>query len=189
MKKMISSFTPAIGVCALVLGITPAQAAPTDGYHTYSNTYTVQNRTPSGCGGFSSSSGVFTCTVCSDGVEMRWANWPQQTHYNQFQADAWFSTDTQKTAIHQIKSNTGGEPIYIQVTTPGSLRNDGGSVFMTGMANTWFRINSFFNPANGDAQAFINGSRKVTRSFPTSDRQWYFKNGVYNNGIPAGHTS
>ena len=39
---------------------------------------------------------------------MRWANWPNQNTYNQFDLDAMFSSDTQSTAIHQIKSNTGG---------------------------------------------------------------------------------
>jgi len=174
---------------ALALAAICAQAQ-TSGYTQYSSSYKVQNRT-SGCGSFSSSGGVYTCTVCAgeQRVEMRWANWPKQTHYNQFQGTAWFSTGTQKTCIQQIKSDTGGEAIYIQVAAPGTLRNDNGSVFATGMANTWFRLNTLFNPANGDARAYINGSQKVTRSYPTSDRMWYFKNGVYNNGIPTGGKS
>jgi hypothetical protein len=188
MKKMIHRLTPTI-LCALVLGTVGAQGQ-TSGYTQYSSSYTVQNRT-SGCGGFSSSGGIFTCTVCAgeERVEMRWDNWPNQNTYNQFQGTAWFSSGTQKTAIHQIKSNTGGEPIYIQVASPGTLRNDNGSTFASGMSGTWFRLNSLFNPANGDARAYINGSQKVSRSFPTSDRQWYFKNGVYNNGLPSGGKS
>jgi len=190
MKIISRSILPALSLCALTLGIATAQAQ-TSGYTQYSSSYTVQNRT-SGCGGFSNlGGGEYKMWVCAgeERVEMRWANWPQQTHYNQFQANCMFSSDTQNTAIHQIKSNTGGEPIYIQVQSPGTLRNDNGSVFMSGMANTWFRINSLFNPANGDARAYINGSQKVSRSYPTSDRQWYFKNGVYNNGLPSGHKS
>ena len=189
MKKMISSLSLSIGALALCTLSVQAQLGGGT-WHSYSSSYTVQNRT-SGCGSFSSSGGIYTCTVCAgeERTEMRWANWPHQSNYNQFQAQGWFSSGTQKTCIHQIKSNTGGEAIYIQVTTPGSLRNDNGSVFMTGMANTWFTLNSFFNPANGDAKAYINGSQKVTRTYTTSDREWYFKNGVYNNGLPSGGKS
>ena len=167
------------------------RAAPTDGYVQYSANYKVQNWT-SGCGGFSDlGGGEFETWVCSgeSRVEMRWDDWPNQNQYNQFECDAEFSSDTQQTAIHQIKSNTGGEVIYLQVQNPGTLRNDNGSVFASGMANTWFHINSLFNPANGDGKAYINGSLKVTRSYPTSDRAWYFKNGTYNNGLPSGHKS
>jgi hypothetical protein len=190
MKKLISTLIPAIGAFVLVATVNQASASPTTGYTQYSSSYTVQNRT-SGCGSFKSSGGVYTSIVCAgeERVEMRWANWPNQSTYNQFQGTAWFSSGTQNTAIQQIKSNTGGEAIYIQVQSPGTMRNDNGSVFATGMANTWFQLNALFNPANGDARAYINGSLKVTRSYPTSDRQWYFKNGVYNNGIPSGGKS
>jgi len=186
----MNKVVPAIGVCVLALSLSNAQAQ-TSGYTQYSSSYTVQNWT-SGCGGFSNlGGGEYKMWVCAgeSRVEMRWDNWPKQTHYNQFQGTVMFSSDTQKTAIQQIKSNTGGEAIYIQVASPGTLRNDNGSTFASGMANTWFRLNTLFNPANGDARAYINGSQKVTRSYPTSDRQWYFKDGVYNNGIPTGHMS
>ena len=173
----------------VVLGVASAQAQ-TSGYTQYSSSYTVQNRT-NGCGGYSNSGGIFKAWVCQgeERVEMRWKDWPSQTRYNQWQGEVNFDSATQKTCIMQIKSNTGGEPIYIQVTTSGTLRNDGGSTFATGMANQWFRLNSLFNPANGDGKAYINGSQKVSRSMPTSDRHWYFKNGTYNNGRPAGKST
>jgi hypothetical protein len=188
MKKSLSSIIPT-GVLALTLLAASAQAQ-TSGYTQYSSSFTVQNRT-SGCGSFHSASGVYTCSVCAgeERTEMRWDNWPQQTHYNQFQGTCMFTSGTQSTAIHQIKSNTGGEPIYIQVSSPGTLRNDNGSSFATGMSGTWFRLNSLFNPSNGDARAYINGSQKVARTYSTSDRQWYFKAGVYNNGLPSGGKS
>lgn len=189
MKNVINKLAPALLAWAFIgLGSLQAQTA---GYTQYSNSYKVQNWTK-GCGGFKSlGGGEFETWVCAgeSRVEMRWNNWPQQSRYNQWQGDVMFSSDTQKTAIMQIKSNTGGEAIYIQVTSPGVLRNDAGAVFATGMANTWFRLNSLFNPANGDARAYINGSLKVTRAYKTSDRAWYFKNGTYNNGLPAGHKS
>jgi hypothetical protein len=179
----------ALTLCSLALGVSAAQAQ-TSGYTRYSNSYTVQNRT-SGCGGWSYSSGIWKTWVCAgeERVELRWRDWPNQSRYNQWQGEINFSSATQKTAIMQIKSNTGGEPIYLQVTSSGTLRNDGGSTFASGMANTWFRWNALFNPANGDSKGYINGSQKVSRSYSTSDRHWYFKNGTYNNGLPSGGKS
>ena len=189
MKRMISHLASASLACVAFAVI--AHAAPTDGYTRYSPpTPGVQNRTK-GCGGFSNSGGVFKAWVCAgeERVEQRWADWPNQNTYNQWQGDIRFDSKTQKTCIMQIKSNTGGEPIYIQVSTPGSIRNDNGSVFQSGLAGTWFRLNSLFNPKTGDGKAYINGSQKVSRKMTTSDRHWYFKNGTYNNGLPAGGKS
>ena len=185
MKRAIT----ALGAGALLLGATASQAQ-TSGYTRYSNSYTVQNRT-SGCGGWSYSSGIWRTWVCSgeERVELRWRNWPQQSRYNQWQGEINFSSGTQKTCIQQIKSNTGGEPIYLQVTTSGTLRNDASSTFASGMANTWFRWNALFNPANCDSRGYINGAQKVSRRYCTSSRDWYFKNGTYNNGIPSGGRS
>ena len=189
MQNLINKLAPALLAWAFIgFGSLHAQ---TSGYTQYSSTYNVQNWT-SGCGGFKNlGGGEYETWVCSgeSRCEMRWANWSKQTHYNQWQGTVMFSSDTQKTAIMQIKSNTGGEAIYIQVQNPGTLRNDNGTVFASGMSGTWFRLNSLFNPSNGDARAYINGSLKVTRTYTTSDRQWYFKNGCYNNGIPSGHKS
>jgi len=186
MKRMI---VPVLGALAFAFATAVAQAQ-TSGYTQYSSSFTVQNRT-SGCGSFHSANGVYTCSVCAgeQRTEMRWKGWPQQTHYNQWQGTVSFTSGTQKTCIMQIKSNTGGEPIYIQVASPGTLRNDGGSVFATGMANTWFRLNSLYNPVNGDGRAYINGAQKVTRTMKSSSRDWYFKNGTYNNGLPSGGKS
>ena len=183
MKKTLM----ALGLVAL--GVASAQAQ-TSGYTQYSNSFTVQNRT-SGCGGYSNSGGIFKAWVCAgeERVEARWKDWPNQNTYNQWQGEINFSSDTQKTAIMQIKSNTGGEPIYLQVSTPGTVRNDGGSTMASNMANVWFRWNALFNPANGDGKGYINGSQKVSRTYTTSDRHWYFKNGTYNNGLPSGHKS
>ncbi len=188
-RRTSNSVVASLGVCALVSVVSSAQAQ-TSGYTQYTSSFTVQNRT-NGCGGFRSSGGVWTAWVCAgeQRVEARWRGWPNQNTYNQWQGEVNFTSGTQKTCIMQIKSNTGGEPIYIQVTSPGTLRNDAGSTFATGMANTWFRLNALFNPTTGDARAYINGSQKVTRTMRTSSRDWYFKNGVYNNGIPSGGRS
>jgi hypothetical protein len=191
MKKHTPKLFRTLLFTATSLATAGAQAALTDGFSLYTSSFTVQNRT-TGCGGFTDlGGGQFKTWVCAgeERVEMRWDNWPNQNTANQFECDAMFDSDTQSTAIHQIKSNTGGEPIYLQVHSPGALRNDNGSDFATGMANVWFHVNSMFNPVSGDGSLYINGSLKVTRSFPTTDRQWYFKNGTYNNGLPSGHKS
>jgi len=188
---MRSNLKTAVGICGLVLGGLTVQAGITDGFTQYTANYTVQNWT-TGCGGFSDlGGGEYETWVCAgeSRVEMRWDNWPNQNIDNQFECDAMFDGNTQNTAIHQIKSNTGGEVIYLQVSSPGTLRNDNGAVFLTGMSGSWFHINSIFNPVTGDASAYINGSLKVIRNYPTTDRQWYFKNGCYNNGLPAGGKS
>jgi len=186
MKKVLF----AVAACGLLVGGLNAQ--PTAGYHTIPDSYYVQNRTSAPLSQrFTVSGGVYTTTVYAgeQRVEMRWNNWPDQTTYNQFEADAMFDGGTQHTAIHQIKSNDGHEPIYIQVDTPGTIRNDNGAVFASGMANTWFHINSLYNPVNGDGRLYINGSLKASVSQPVSSRNFYFKNGCYNNGIPKGGRS
>ena len=186
MKKTITALT----LYSLALG-TAAVQAQTSGYTRYSNSYTVQNRT-NGCGGWRYSSGIWTTWVCAgeERVELRWRDWPSQSTYNQWQGEINFTSGTQKTCIMQIKSNTGGEPIYLQVTSSGTIRNDNSSTNIAGgMANVWFRWNALFNPATGDSRAYVNGSQKVVRSYPTSARDWYFKNGTYNNGLPSGGKS
>jgi hypothetical protein len=184
MRKMIT-----FSLLGLALGAVSAQAQ-TSGYTRYSASYTVQDRSGS-CGGWSYSSGIWKTWVCAgeERVELRWAGWSRQTSYNQWQGEINFTSGSQKTAIMQVKSNTGGEPVYLQINSPGTLRNDGSSNFASNMANTWFRWNALFNPGNGDAKAYLNGSQKVSRSYPTSARDWYFKNGTYNNGLPSGGKS
>jgi len=153
--------------------------AQTSGYTQYANCFTLPVVQPGTCSGFSLVNGVYTMWTC-DGtrVEMRWCNWPVQTAYNQWQGDVLFTSASQKTCIMQIKSNTGGEPIFIQVYTPGTLRNDNGSVFVSGISDKWFRLSALYNPVNGDARAYINGSQKVVRSVVSSSRDWHFMNGV-----------
>jgi len=185
MKQLL---TPLL-VLSLAL-VTPAltHASPTDGYVQYANTFSIQNWT-SGCGGYTNlGGGEYEVWVCAgeSRVEMRWSNWPNQNTYNQFEFDEMFSPQSQNTAVHQIKSNTGGEVIYLQIQSPGTLRNDNGSVFATGMAGAWYHVNSMFNPVTGDAHCYINGVLQVNRNYPTTDRQWYFKCGAYNNGLPTG---
>src|SRR5438270_1943398 len=90
-------------------------------------------------------------------------------------ADVLLDAGSTRTAIMQIKSNTAGEPVYIQVyDTNGDLRNDGGSQI----------ARSTRPPASA-------ASGSTTRSWPPASTKkggsgWYFKNGAYNNGMPGG---
>jgi hypothetical protein len=191
MKNLVRSI-PVVAACLLFLGVANAGPLGPGPWHEIHPSFTVQNRTSAPLNQrYTNVNGLITTTVFAgeQRVELRWATWPNQNTYNQFECDAMFDSGTQHTAIHQIKSNTAGEPIYIQVAAPGQIRNDNGSVLMSGMANTWFHVNSFFNPSNNDARLYINGSLVVTRTFHTGSRDFYFKNGVYNNGLPAGGRS
>ena len=189
MKRCVS-WGAGVAVCVVGLGITDAHAALTDGWTRYSAGYKVQNRTNASLGQrFTFSGGVYTTRVQQgeERVEMRWDGWSSQTRANMWTGDIWFSSGTQKTAIMQIKSNTGGEPIYLQVTTSGTIRNNGdGTPLATGMAEKWFNWKAHFNPATGVSQAYINDQLKKSRQYNTGSRDWYFKNGTYNNGRPAG---
>jgi hypothetical protein len=184
------SWGAALAVGVMGLAAVDAQAALTDGWTRYSASYKIQNRTSASLSQrFSFSNGMYTTRVQQgeERVELRWAGWPSQTRDNMWTGDIWFSAGTQKTAIMQIKSNTGGEPIYLQVTTSGTIRNNGdGTPLATGMAETWFNWKAHFNPATGVSKAYINDQLKKTRQYNTGARDWYFKNGTYNNGRPAG---
>ncbi|HUC85100.1 MAG TPA: hypothetical protein VL970_07905, partial [Candidatus Acidoferrales bacterium] len=110
---------------------------------------------------------------------------------NQFAFDETFSAGTQETCIHQIKSDnkgdgSGGEAIYLQVNTPGTLRQSVGKDFATGIAGTWFHINSEYNPSTGVMNLWYNGSLVYTQTgFVWPNGNWYFKTGVYDNGMPS----
>jgi type II secretory pathway pseudopilin PulG len=193
MKKLLQNLMPACFVCAAACAVGNLSAAPTDGFTQYSSNYYVQNRTDAPLSErFTSSSGTYTTIVYAgeERVEMRWDTWPKQTHENMWEGDIMFDSGTQKTAIMQIKSNSGEEPIYIQVSNPGTVRNDNSSTsLLTSYANKWFHVNASYNPSTGVAKLWINGSLKVTRTVTSSARDWYFKNGCYNNGLPSGGRS
>ncbi|WP_088833790.1 CBM35 domain-containing protein [Paenibacillus tyrfis] len=157
------------------------------------NSYFVQNRTKAPMSErFWIENGVYTTRVYAgeERVEMRWNSWTDQNKDNMWEADVMFEPRTEKTAIMQIKSNTGGEPIYIQATADGNIRNNGDSTnIATNMAGSWFNLKCAFNPATGVGHIWINDVLVKTRQYNTTDREWYFKNGTYNNGISKGNYS
>jgi len=125
-------------------------------------------------------------------TEARVATWSDQTRDNMFEGDALLITQ-QKYCLHQIKSNTGGEPVYIQVASPGyadgTIRQGGGTqVLGTPGLNKWFHLNTFFNPVTGARGVWYNGVRVLGDGSPNASRDFYFKFGVYDNtGVKDGH--
>ncbi|HUB67734.1 MAG TPA: RICIN domain-containing protein, partial [Candidatus Methylacidiphilales bacterium] len=194
----------ALSLCSFSFDSGLAQADPTAGFRQISDSYSVQypsNVTQSQR--FTAVNGVYTCWVYGTDspdaqtsntlqrTEMRWETWPNQSLMNQLAFDEMFSAETQNTCIHQIKSDnkgngSGGEAIYMQVNTPGTLRQSVGKAFATGIAGTWFHINSEYNPATGVMNLYYNGSRVYNQTgFIWPNGNWYFKTGAYDNGMPT----
>jgi len=202
MNKGTHRIIAVLGAYALLVGSAQAQTngfvqIPDSYYVQYPTNVTLSQR-------FTVTNGLYTCWVYGTDsptaetgntpprTEMRWETWPNQTVANQFSFDEQFSAGTQNTAIHQIKSDnkgdgSGGEAIYVQVNQPGTLRNSVGANFASGIANTWFHINSMYDPVTGHAQLYFNGSLVYsTTSFgPYPNGNWYFKTGAYDNGMPT----
>src|SRR6185369_15842508 len=114
--------------CLSLLAIGKAQAALTDGFTQISPGYSVQHPYDLNTSDrFTVVNGVYTCwvydtdkpfstgTTTGPRTEMRWDTWADQNTANQFEADALFDAGTSHTCIHQIKSNTDGEALYLQV--------------------------------------------------------------------------
>ena len=195
MLRFTTSTFSILGACLLLFGVAQAGPLPVGNgkpFHEIHPTFTVQNRTNAPLSQrYTNVGGVITTTVFAgeQRVELRWASFPNEHTFNQFEADMMFDSGTQRTAIHQIKSNTAHEPVYIQVTTPGTIRNGVGPTIATNMANKWFHVNSAYNPATRQFFLWINGSLVSSGIHNNVGFDFYFKNGTYNNGLPPGGRS
>jgi hypothetical protein len=109
-------------------------------------------------------------------TEMRWqTNWTTGEHM--WEADVMYEPGTTHCAIMQVKSNTAGEPIYLQVND-GNLRNSVNPVIMRDTYNKWIHINVAYNPDSGVGRVWLNNCMVFTRNYDQKG-EWYFKNGVY----------
>jgi len=192
-----------LSLCSLLFSSTLTQADPTAGFNQISDSYSVQKpyNLPVSAR-FTADNGVYTCWVYgtdkpfSEGsttgprTEMRWETFPQQNLTNQLAFDEMFSTGTSHTCVQQVKSDnkgdgSGGELNYLQVNDAGTLRIGEGSDFVSGIGGTWYHINSLYNPTTGLCRLYYNGSlvSSGTASYPNGN--WYFKTGVYDNGMPS----
>jgi hypothetical protein len=174
-----------------------AQAPPTAGWTPVSwnaSSYYVQNRTKAPMSQrFTVTGGVYNINVHAgeQRVEMRWDDWSNQRVDNMWEADVLLDKGSTRTAIMQVKSNSDGEPAYIQVfNSGGDLRNDAdGSAIARGVYGKWFNLKASFNPSTGVARIWINDQLVKTRQYKKGGTHWYFKNGAYNNGLPSGGTT
>ncbi|HTQ29577.1 MAG TPA: chitobiase/beta-hexosaminidase C-terminal domain-containing protein [Opitutaceae bacterium] len=200
---------PAYAIClALLAPLACVKAAsPTDGFVQYDDTFTVQKpydlnisdrfaATDAGggllqfnCWIHSGDHPLYITSNTAPRTEMRWnTNWT--TTERIWEADVMIDPGSEGTAIQQIKSNSGFEPIYINVHNSGNLYNDGGStVLASNMLGKWFHLMCAYNPTTGIGRAWINGNLVVTRSDPHPiTTVWYFKNGTYGTkGVSETH--
>ena len=197
---LVASVATALVVpLAVMIGSASAQpvrapADPTAGWTSVpwsASSYNVQNWTKAPLNQrFTITSGIYNINVHSGEkrVEMRWDDWANQKKDNMWEADVFLDPGSTRTAIMQIKSNTNGEPIYIQVfNTNGDLRNDSdGSALARGMYGKWFNLKCAFNPTTGVGRVWIDNVLVKTRQYRKGGTTWYFKNGAYNNGLPSG---
>jgi len=126
---------------------------PTAGLRTYTDTYKVQqpyDLPPSAR--FSVSAGPTYNAWIQNGdksfspgsgtgprTEMRWGNWSGVEHV--WEADVLIDAGSAGTAIMQVKSNDGFEPVYVNVKDNGSLYNDSNhTVLASGMWGVWFHL-------------------------------------------------
>jgi hypothetical protein len=188
------------GFCvAKAPAICPSFSGPTSGATQYSPTYTVQNRTNRSIdqvyGTYtdpSDGSLVTWTNVCSgeQRTELRWQTWANQNTTNIEDYDMMFDSETQRTAVSQIKSNTGGEAVYLQATNPGTIREDNENHPLTqGIDGQWHHWTILYNPATGNGEIWYDYTLLEPVSHSTGFYDWYFKNGTYNNGLPTGYCS
>lgn len=130
--------------------------------------------------------------VCSgeQRTELRWQTWAHQDVTNIEDYDMMFDSDTQRTAVSQIKSNTGGEAVYLQVTDPGIIRQDNEHhSLVEGIDGQWHHWTILYNPSTGYGEIWYDYSFLESIQHSIGSFDWYFKNGTYNNGLPDGHCS
>jgi hypothetical protein len=201
MKKIANGVVAALGAALL---LSAGARAQTNGFVVIPDSYSVQKpwNIPV-ADRFTASNGVYTCWVFGTDqpfkqgsgtgprTEMRWETWPNQAVANQFAFDEMFSAGTSHTCVHQIKSDnkgdgSGGEAIYLQVNEAGTLRQSTGADFVSGIAGTWYHINSIYDPATGTGGLYYNGSLVYNLTgYTWPNGSWYFKTGVYDNGMPT----
>jgi hypothetical protein len=196
------------GACALLAGAagtgggTGAAAAagagpPVPGVHPYTDTFAVQHPydLPESAR-FSTDPGpVYDAWVFKGDkplrrgsgtgprTEMRWGlDWSKGLHV--WEADVLIDPGTEKTAIMQVKTNTGGEAIYAQVKNGNLFQvSGGGGLVLRNAIGRWFHMACAYDPASGVSRVWVNGQLVSTGHYPRrAGTVWYFKNGVYYNG-------
>lgn len=123
-------------------------------------------------------------------TEMRWDNFNDQGVDHMFDADVMVEAGSNQTCIMQVKSNTSGEAVYMQVFSPGEVRwgSQSGSVMIANAYGTWFNLKAAYNPKTRQARVWINNVLKRTATHGQAAQDWYFKNGTYGtSGVSKAH--
>jgi hypothetical protein len=196
MRKLLT----ALAIAGVTLTGGPAatatpQADPTAGLKQYSDTFKVQHPyNLAESARFSTSAGpVYNAWILkgdkpfSPGsgtgprTEMRWGtDWSQTEH--QWSGDVLIDSGTEGACVMQVKGDTGGEAVYLNVHGGGSLYNSVDKTpIATGLWGKWFHLNTDFTPATGFFRVWINGQQVLSGHYNApASKVWYFKNGVYN---------
>ena len=186
--------SPALrALLGLGLALTWARAqAPTDGFGIYNDSFYVQKPWDKPLEErYEFKDGVHTMWTYSDDkplaqgngsdgrTEMRWNTWTDQKTEHLWTGDVMIDSGSNQTCIFQVKSNTTGEAIYLQVFSPGEVHwgSQGGTTLISGCYGKWFNLKCAYNPSTGLARVWINDVLKGTQNHKGS--AWYFKNGTY----------
>jgi hypothetical protein len=175
---------------------------PTTGWAPYADTFHVQKPYDLPVESrYSFVDGVHTCfilprdkpfkedTDTGPRTEMRWEDWKNQSIEHMFEADVMYEPGTNRTCIMQVKSNSSGEPLYMQVHTDGDLRNSTGTPFLRAYAGKWFNLKVAYHPGTRAGRVWIDDQVRFSNTYASGGTGWYFKNGAYNNGMAAGTVS
>jgi hypothetical protein len=191
---MTKPILPFLG-CALLLAAAALRAqSPTDGFVMYQDTFQVQKPwnidlaqrfehkdSIYSCWVYHADKGYSPETPTSGRTEMRWSTWADQNIEHMWEADMMYETGTAHTCVMQVKSNTGGEAMYMQVFSPGDLRlfgADGAVVFPSGYGK-WFNMKVAYDPKSSTGRVWIDNVLKQTHRNGSNPKNWYFKNGTY----------
>jgi hypothetical protein len=168
--------------------------SPTDGFGAYQDTFSVQKPynidlsqrfeykdSTYSCWVYHTDKGYSPETPTSGRTEMRWSTWKDQDVEHMWEADMMFEAGTAHTCVMQVKSNTGGEAMYMQVFSPGDLRigSESGPTVISGAYGKWFNMKIAYDPKSGTGRCWIDNVLKNTHHNGSNPKNWYFKNGTY----------
>lgn len=189
--KIPSSALPALVGLGLAVSGASAQS-PTDGFSRYPDTFYVQKPWDKPLEErYQFKDGIHTLWTYADDkplaqgngsdgrTEMRWNTWADQKTEHMWTGDVMIDSGANQTCIFQVKSNTTGEAIYLQVFSPGEVHWGGksGTTLIAGCYGKWFNLKCAYHPATGLARVWVNDVLKGTQNHKGT--AWYFKNGTY----------
>lgn len=155
--------SPALRVLSglgLALSWVRAQS-PTDGFSLYNDTFYVQKPWDKQLEErYTFKDGIHTTWTYeddkplaqgngSDGrTELRWNTWADQLIEHMWTGDVMIDSGSNQTYIFQVKSNTSGEPIYLQVFRPGEVHwgSKSAPTLIADAYGKWFNLKAAYDP-------------------------------------------